>query len=50
MRELEFDNGHATPVGETVGDIIPWCPSCGCYSVPNENDNCGDCGRDITYR
>jgi hypothetical protein len=46
MRELEFHNGR---IGE-VPDVIPWCPSCDCYAVPNDAGQCGDCGASIKYK
>jgi len=29
---------------------LPWCSTCKCYSVPENNGKCGNCGTEITYK
>lgn len=50
VRVMDRDAGTAEP---SVGlhheetERHPWCFDCDCYSVPNENGECGNCGSEV---
>jgi len=46
MRELRMVNGQVTD----ATDLLPWCPECESYAVPDADGNCGECGTAVVYR